>query len=223
MKSKIILTNSYIGLPAIDYTDYIIFVLKMNDSQRKRKKKVIMESLIPSVVSAFIKIPEVTISNFYWPPIIEFSDQNELEQYILHQLCDIDTCIMVNQFIIIKQKVIDAFATKKITFLNIHPGKLPNYPGLFPIVRSLITEDCIGITLHIVLKDIDSGPIVYTNEKKVCNIIEARDFYIQECKYILQNSLDFSNLSLSQNCYNESLCVKKVSNLKTIQYLFEKK
>jgi len=45
--------------------------------------------------------------------------------------------------------------------LNIHPGSLPCYPGLFsPFYAMLADEPTAGCTLHVMDEGIDTGPVI---------------------------------------------------------------
>jgi len=45
-------------------------------------------------------------------------------------------------------------------FLNVHPGILPSYRGLDPVLWSIYNDDPVGATVHKIDADIDSGPIL---------------------------------------------------------------
>ena len=52
-------------------------------------------------------------------------------------------------------------ALPRIGILNIHPGALPHYAGLFPSFRALLNDDPrIGASLHWVDASIDGGPLL---------------------------------------------------------------
>lgn len=52
--------------------------------------------------------------------------------------------------------------------LNLHPGKLPEYAGLFPYQWALRNnETTFAVTLHWMKEAVDSGPIAYTKEFQI--------------------------------------------------------
>jgi len=57
---------------------------------------------------------------------------------------------------------VDAFPGR---ILNIHPSLLPKYPGLHPQQQALDDGAAVsGVTVHIVNKDLDAGPVVMQQE-----------------------------------------------------------
>ncbi len=49
----------------------------------------------------------------------------------------------------------------RLGILNIHPGTLPRYAGLYAPFRAMLAvEPSVGCTLHVIDDGIDSGPIV---------------------------------------------------------------
>ncbi len=58
---------------------------------------------------------------------------------------------------IIPLRVIDLFKYKMI---NLHPSLLPKYRGIAPVPRTILNgEDLFGVTIHEVVKELDSGDI----------------------------------------------------------------
>ena len=58
---------------------------------------------------------------------------------------------------IIRQDLLDL---PRIGFLNIHPGLLPEYRGVDPVLWALSEGGSLGATLHLMSADIDKGPIL---------------------------------------------------------------
>lgn len=58
---------------------------------------------------------------------------------------------------ILPASLVDAFAGR---IVNIHPSLLPDYPGLRAIERSYSGGGRMGITIHTVDHDVDTGPII---------------------------------------------------------------
>lgn len=50
------------------------------------------------------------------------------------------------------------------TPLNAHPGLLPEYRGLDPVLWSVSRRDPVGATVHVVTEGIDEGPILLRGE-----------------------------------------------------------
>ncbi len=61
-------------------------------------------------------------------------------------------------------------------FLNVHPGILPGYRGLDPVLWSVYNNDPVGATVHRIDANIDSGPILvseilpYNYNNKIINL-----------------------------------------------------
>ncbi len=69
-----------------------------------------------------------------------------------------DLVLSVRYDLIFKQNIIDI---PRLGILNIHPGKLPEFRGVYaPFQAMLNNDDKIGVTLHRVVEEIDAGPIV---------------------------------------------------------------
>ncbi|MCP4914386.1 MAG: hypothetical protein GY909_14830 [Oligoflexia bacterium] len=61
--------------------------------------------------------------------------------------------------------------------LNVHPGLLPNYRGLDPVLWSLLNKEQQGATVHMMSEGIDEGPIFIAKEMPWSNstsVIELR-------------------------------------------------
>jgi len=78
-------------------------------------------------------------------------------------------------------------------FINIHTSLLPKYRGASPIQSALINGDLkTGVTIMKMGKGLDTGPIIYQNQIKIC---QTDEFFTLEkkllslTKKILKNSL----------------------------------
>jgi phosphoribosylglycinamide formyltransferase-1 len=66
-------------------------------------------------------------------------------------------------------KIIPKYYLKKRTFLNAHPGLLPQNRGVDAFKRSVLYKCPIGATLHIINEKIDGGIILGRKRLKVAN------------------------------------------------------
>lgn len=48
----------------------------------------------------------------------------------------------------------------KNAVLNVHPSLLPAFPGLYAIEKSFEAKADMGVTIHVVIPEMDAGPIV---------------------------------------------------------------
>ena len=67
----------------------------------------------------------------------------------------------------------------KVGWLNVHPGLLPEFRGLDPVLWSLFCEKPVGATLHFLTEAIDEGPVLMQRQlslqgKNVCSPTELR-------------------------------------------------
>jgi len=178
MKRIAIITNSeFINKYYEEYAD--IYILNLNEKQKKFLYKNIKNNIISSLYSIIIKF-YINIKNSYRC----FENQNELFDYLFK--LDYEYVILHNFSIIINQRNIKLMNNK---ILNIHPSYLPYFPGRNPIIRSIHSSKSIGLTLHIVTKDIDKGAIIYQNYLDNTNYFEIekiRNFYNKENLFILE-------------------------------------
>ena len=69
-----------------------------------------------------------------------------------------DLILSVRYDYIFKKHII---SIPRLGILNIHPGKLPTYRGVYALFRAMLNGDAhAGVTLHYVDECIDTGPIV---------------------------------------------------------------
>jgi methionyl-tRNA formyltransferase len=56
-------------------------------------------------------------------------------------------------------------AQARLAAINIHPGRLPGYAGLYPHFYSMLAgEPSLGCTVHLIDEGIDSGPVLASGE-----------------------------------------------------------
>lgn len=69
-----------------------------------------------------------------------------------------DALVLAGYMRILPTRVVTPYAGK---ILNIHPSKLPDYPGLHAIRKAYNAgESRIGVTVHLVTPEVDAGPIL---------------------------------------------------------------
>lgn len=75
---------------------------------------------------------------------------------------------------IINDKICQIFKNR---IINLHPSFLPYCRGSHPIFFSVYKKRPIGITIHILTKKLDAGPILLQKKIKVSKNITLRDLY----------------------------------------------
>jgi hypothetical protein len=56
-------------------------------------------------------------------------------------------------------------AQARLAAINIHPGRLPDYAGLYPHFYSMLADEpSLGCTVHLIDEGIDSGPVLAAGE-----------------------------------------------------------
>lgn len=84
------------------------------------------------------------------------------------------------------RKKIQSETLKKSVFINIHYAKFPQYRGMHSIVWALLNgEQTIGITIHEMDENFDSGPIIWqceilTGDKSSWELMTECDQYIAD-------------------------------------------
>ena len=59
----------------------------------------------------------------------------------------------------------DFIAGARLAAINVHPGRLPDYAGLYPHFHSMLAgERSHGCTVHLIDEGIDSGPVLASGE-----------------------------------------------------------
>jgi folate-dependent phosphoribosylglycinamide formyltransferase PurN len=59
----------------------------------------------------------------------------------------------------------DLVAEARLAAINVHPGRLPDYAGLYPHFYSMLAgERSLGCTAHLIDEGIDSGPVLAAGE-----------------------------------------------------------
>lgn len=152
--------------------------------------RILLDELKKNSVSPFLIINEegtltaqklgkfLKTSSFKIPSLKTFSNYLGVKQYDSH--LSIETIKKVNPDYlifggcgeIIKSKLLDL-----TTPINIHPGILPEFRGLDPVLWSLYFEKNLGATVHLMEKGIDTGDIIISKvlpKRKVLNILELR-------------------------------------------------
>ena len=73
--------------------------------------------------------------------------------------------------------IFDKTLLSAATPLNVHPGILPNYRGLDPVLWSLYNKDTLGATLHLMNCEIDKGDILISKYLDCCNLPKMFPLY----------------------------------------------
>lgn len=90
----------------------------------------------------------------------EFDSRSSFDQAIIHALDShqIDWVIMAGWMRIVSKAFIEAFDSR---VLNIHPSLLPSFKGAHAVEDALKANVKIsGCTVHMVIADLDAGPII---------------------------------------------------------------
>ncbi len=115
--------------------------------------------------------------------------------------------ILFAQFsVIIKQDLIAKFTNK---IVNLHYGNLPKYRGSAPVTNALLRgEELLGVTLHFVDQQIDTGAIILQEEFDIKEMVNVQVFDLceQKGKVIVTNFLQMikDNVSLQAVPQNDS-------------------
>jgi methionyl-tRNA formyltransferase len=84
-------------------------------------------------------------------------DMTKLSEILLEN--KIELLVNIAYKFIFRQPIFDI---RDITFINLHPGILPDYRGWFSIPWAIFNnEKCVGYTYHLITPEIDGGDIVY--------------------------------------------------------------
>ena len=111
-------------------------------------------------------------------------------------------------------------------FINVHASLLPKYRGPTPVIWALVNnEDKVGITLHYLDKEIDTGDIIGQSEIKVPKNISGYDLKpiitkkgVQLFKRELPLILKGTNKRVKQNHANATYYGQYSSELKIINW-----
>ncbi|USD38666.1 methionyl-tRNA formyltransferase [Ferrimonas sp. SCSIO 43195] len=86
------------------------------------------------------------------------------------------------------QKVVSEYELKKKKYINIHYSLLPKYRGLHSVVWGILNgEEDFGVTVHLMDKNIDNGPIIkqFSFSDNTKNAKEVMEY----CNAIVLNNL----------------------------------
>lgn len=91
-------------------------------------------------------------------PVLHSRDINSAKGTDFVKACKPDMMLSAHFNQLIGQKLL---AMPPKGCLNIHPGKLPEYKGVDPVIYALASrEQQLGVTVHFQDKDFDTGPVV---------------------------------------------------------------
>lgn len=89
---------------------------------------------------------------------VDSKDENILIQDVLEKITSVDFILSVSWRYQISTTIL---SKAQIASINLHRGKLPEYPGALPILQAIKKNDDIGyITAHKMIEKIDSGDIL---------------------------------------------------------------
>jgi hypothetical protein len=115
-------------------------------------------------IKKYLKSPS-TIAREYGVPCYIINDIHEDKNIeILHQLRP--DILLSNHFNQILKKEVLEIAT--LGTFNLHPGKIPEYKGLFPTFWAILKgEKILGVTFHKIDTGIDTGEIIEENTFRI--------------------------------------------------------
>lgn len=109
---------------------------------------------------------------------IQREDWKELSQRLLEHHVD---CIFLAGFMKVLPKTFIEFWDGRI--LNIHPSLLPAFPGLDSIRRSYEAQADMGVSIHVVTREVDKGPIIF--QTKVIESSRVGLYTLEQCEFLL--------------------------------------
>ncbi len=122
---------------------------------------------------------------------------------------------------IIQEDICRVFKRK---IINFHPSYLPYCRGSKPIFFSVFYKKPIGISIHLVTKKLDAGPILLQKKITINNKLSLRDIYNitrKEFEVLLKkNWLKIKKQKIKAKTQQSN--VKEIFKLKEFNYLFQK-
>ena len=119
-----------------------------------------LQPLSPIIKSNAINLKKSvhSLANQHGIPLLDTLDINKTESinFIKQSRADILLGAHLNQ--LVKPAVLDL---PNLQCINIHPSNLPSYKGVDPVFHALLNQESkIGVTLHSMSEDFDSGKIL---------------------------------------------------------------
>lgn len=110
-------------------------------------------------------------------------------------------------------KIIPDFFLERRIILNTHPGLLPNNRGVDAFKWAVLNGDQLGVTLHIIDKDIDCGKILKKAKVPIFKDdnfydVAKRSYYI-ECDLLANFDYHISAIESAESVSNHSYLSKK--------------
>lgn len=110
-------------------------------------------------------------------PILDTLDMNNPEAVNFIKQSNADTLLAAHLNQLVKPAVLDL---PNLECLNIHPSKLPSYKGVDPVFYALLNKETkIGVTLHKMSEDFDSGETV---AQKIIAVDRKGSVYFYNCQ-----------------------------------------
>ena len=110
------------------------------------------------------KAEDKNINTFVFNPK-DYENKAAYEKEILEKVKDLDYIFLAGYMRILSKDFLENYKGKVV---NIHPSLLPQYKGIESIKRAYeAREEYIGVTIHYVNEEIDSGQILAQDKFKV--------------------------------------------------------
>lgn len=164
--------------------------------------------------------------------IKNYAIENDVNYYIVSSKSDMNRIIknevkpdltLVGSFgLIFSEDMIEKLNRK---IVNIHPGLLPDYRGRHPLPQAILNEEkYMGLTAHVLTKEIDKGFIIKKekekinyeesykeNEKKLLNLFpKVIDYVIKKYK---KNKINFNYEYSRKGTYYKPLNSKELKRV----------
>ncbi len=109
--------------------------------------------------------PVIDICEKYKIPYITCTNKNELSKLIAQSQFKSEIGVLIDYGIIVNQDVIDAFP---LGIVNSHFSILPDLRGADPISFAILSgQKTTGVSLMLLVKEMDEGPLIAYNEYKL--------------------------------------------------------
>jgi phosphoribosylglycinamide formyltransferase-1 len=106
------------------------------------------------------KFPDIALHKIYPDPLLPSHERkNHFERQILEKLKhhSVQWILLAGYMRLVGPALLEKFENK---IINIHPSLLPAYPGLQGFERAYADKVSSGITIHLVDRGLDTGPVL---------------------------------------------------------------
>ena len=146
-------------------------------------KKIIYNKKIEIKIVILRKSPDKEIQNFckkFKIKCLIFNNVNSNKAFLEFKKLGTNFGISVSYDQIFKKKIMNLF---QYGIINFHAGNLPFYRGRSPINWAIINgENFIGLTVHFIDKNIDTGDIIYQRKLKISKIDDFKKVILKVYK-----------------------------------------